>query len=86
MGFENLNGTTNNYIQHRETEAIHSLAKFKVGDRVKYLGDHPALKNKELMISQIHPESIVDFYYSCTDPAKPKGFTPRIKEDDLRNV
>ena len=64
----------------------HSLAKFKKGDRVVYVGDHPALKNKELVISQIHPESLLDFYYSCTDPAKPKGFTPRIKEDDLKSV
>lgn len=64
----------------------HSLAKFEKGDRVLYVGDQPAYKGKEFLIAQIHPESCLDFYYSCTDPAKPKAFTTRIKESDLREV
>ena len=84
LGFEDLNGTTNNYVQHIDSATHHSLAKFKKGDRVQYVGDQPALKNKELEIYKVHPTSCFDFSYTCTNLTKSNELTPQISEDSLR--
>ena len=82
---ENTNNTVNGTYQENHL-ARHSLAKFKKGDRVKYLGDQPIHKGKTFEVTKIYKESFCDFSYICVDVTKPKGTTVRLQEDKLKLV
>ncbi|MGF1481263.1 MAG: hypothetical protein ACFB4I_17565 [Cyanophyceae cyanobacterium] len=61
-----------------------SLAKYKEGDRVVYVGDrHQSLKDQSLIVKEVVPTSALDFRYICQREGKP-GETGSIPQTDLQ--